>query len=119
MDPVTSPLIHKDSGRRARVDPGEPNPSRNIFRFNWRNPACPDRSGEAMDPVTSPLIQGFKASGPCRFGRAEFLQQTLFRSPAGILLSRIDRSETMDPVTSPLIHKDSGRRATSIRASRI
>jgi hypothetical protein len=27
MDPVTSPLIHKDSGRRARVDPGEKNPS--------------------------------------------------------------------------------------------
>ena len=27
MDPVTSPLIHKDSGRQARVDPGEENPS--------------------------------------------------------------------------------------------
>jgi hypothetical protein len=27
MDPVTSPLIHKDSGRRARVDPGEKNPA--------------------------------------------------------------------------------------------
>jgi hypothetical protein len=27
MDPVTSPLIHQDSGRRARVDPGEENPS--------------------------------------------------------------------------------------------
>ena len=26
MDPVTSPLIHKDSGRQARVDPGEENP---------------------------------------------------------------------------------------------
>jgi hypothetical protein len=23
MDPVTSPLIHKDSGRQAHVDPGE------------------------------------------------------------------------------------------------
>src|SRR5215471_7759469 len=51
MDPVTSPLIHKDSGRRARVDPGEPNPF-----LVWRNPACPDRSGGTMDPVTSPLI---------------------------------------------------------------
>src|ERR1043166_2295475 len=29
MDPVTSPLIHKDSGRQARVDPGEENPSQN------------------------------------------------------------------------------------------
>ena len=29
MDPVTSPLIHKDSGRRARVDPGEENPRAN------------------------------------------------------------------------------------------
>lgn len=27
MDPVTSPLIHKDSGHQARVDPGEENPS--------------------------------------------------------------------------------------------
>jgi len=27
MDPVTSPLIHKDSGRRAHVDPGEKNPA--------------------------------------------------------------------------------------------
>jgi len=27
MDPVTSPLIHKDSGRQARVDPGEETPS--------------------------------------------------------------------------------------------
>jgi hypothetical protein len=27
MDPVTSPLIHKDSGRQARVDPGEEDPS--------------------------------------------------------------------------------------------
>jgi len=29
LDPVTSPLIHKDSGRRARVDPGEENPRAN------------------------------------------------------------------------------------------
>jgi len=28
MDPVTSPLIHKDSGRRTLADPGEPNPFR-------------------------------------------------------------------------------------------
>jgi len=27
MDPVTSPLIHKDSGHQARVDPGEETPS--------------------------------------------------------------------------------------------
>jgi hypothetical protein len=27
MDPVTSPLIHKDSGRQTRVDPGEETPS--------------------------------------------------------------------------------------------
>ena len=27
MDPVTSPLIHKDSGRLAHVDPGEKDPS--------------------------------------------------------------------------------------------
>jgi hypothetical protein len=27
MDPVTSPLIHKDSGRQARIDPGEETPS--------------------------------------------------------------------------------------------
>ena len=30
MDPVTSPLIHKDSGRQARVDPGEENPFRPV-----------------------------------------------------------------------------------------
>ncbi len=35
MDPVTSPLIHKDSGRRARVDPGEPNPSRKTRYFSF------------------------------------------------------------------------------------
>lgn len=29
LDPVTSPLIHKDSGRWARVDPGEENPRAN------------------------------------------------------------------------------------------
>ena len=28
MDPVTSPLIHKDSGHQARVDPGEESPPR-------------------------------------------------------------------------------------------
>jgi hypothetical protein len=27
MDPVTSPLIHKDSGHQAHDDPGEKNPS--------------------------------------------------------------------------------------------
>ena len=32
MDPVTSPLIHKDSGRQARVDPGEENPSPLLLR---------------------------------------------------------------------------------------
>jgi len=61
MDPVTSPLIHKDSGRRARVDPGEPNSPPQ----DYRNPACPDRSERDDGPRDlSPDPQGFRPSGP-------------------------------------------------------
>jgi hypothetical protein len=31
MDPVTSPLIHKDSGHQARFDPGEETPSATVW----------------------------------------------------------------------------------------
>jgi hypothetical protein len=50
MDPVTSPLIHKDSARRARIDPGESN---SFTRLVGIPLARIDRN-ETMDPVTSP-----------------------------------------------------------------
>ncbi|HKA20006.1 MAG TPA: hypothetical protein VKN18_17075, partial [Blastocatellia bacterium] len=88
-DPVTSPLIHKDSGRRARADPGEPNPfhklidgwqrSNGYAKMGHLNPegiplARIDRGG-TMDPVTSPLIH--KDSG--RRARADPGEPNPFR----------------------------------------
>ena len=32
MDPVTSPLIHKDSGRQASADQGESNPFHELIK---------------------------------------------------------------------------------------
>ena len=55
MDPVISPLIYKDSGRRTRVDPGESHTSgvRSAARGILLARIV---TGETMDPVTSPLI---------------------------------------------------------------
>lgn len=51
MDPVTSPLIHKDSGRRARVDPGEKNPSQlaTTLRNNGTFGSCVNCRADAHD----------------------------------------------------------------------
>jgi len=49
MDPVTSPLIHKDSGRQARVDPGEENPFHQFERSRAGD-------GERLAPTSRPLV---------------------------------------------------------------
>jgi len=95
MDPVTSPLIHKDSGRRARADPGEPNPFQNLIDGWNRNngytecskmnpkgiPLARIERGETMDPVTSPLIH--KDSG--RRARADPGEPNPFRKLTKVL----------------------------------